>query len=53
MDCIALQKRHNYLIVNKTNDTTLHKDLFENALNLINTIQDNIYIYIKPTIINL
>ncbi|KNG77239.1 merozoite surface protein 7 [Plasmodium falciparum IGH-CR14] len=34
----SFAKRHNYLIVNKTNDTTLHKDLFENALNLINTI---------------
>ncbi|KYN94781.1 MSP7-like protein [Plasmodium reichenowi] len=34
----SFTKRHNFLRVNKTYDTTLHKDIFENALNLINTI---------------
>ncbi|SOV20109.1 MSP7-like protein, putative [Plasmodium sp. gorilla clade G2] len=34
----SFTKRHNYITVNKTDETTVHKALFENALNLINTI---------------
>ncbi|SOV24393.1 MSP7-like protein [Plasmodium sp. DRC-Itaito] len=34
----SFTKRHNYITVNKTNKTTVHTALFENALNLINTI---------------
>ncbi|SOV81288.1 MSP7-like protein [Plasmodium sp. gorilla clade G3] len=34
----SFTKRHNYLTVNNTDETTVHKALFENALNLINTI---------------
>ncbi|KYN97137.1 MSP7-like protein [Plasmodium gaboni] len=34
----SFTKRHNYITVNETDETTVHKALFENALNLINTI---------------
>ncbi|SOV17964.1 MSP7-like protein [Plasmodium sp. gorilla clade G2] len=34
----SFTKRHNYITVNKTDKTTVHTALFENALNLINTI---------------
>ncbi|CAC9698973.1 MSP7-like protein [Plasmodium sp. DRC-Itaito] len=34
----SFTKRHNYLTVNKTDKTIVHRALFENALNLINTI---------------